>query len=191
MKFDLVDECFNGTVEDVRSLLAKNKYSVKYLSEALAMCASTLLPTHIRIRNYLLDRPARSPSVVSTLLHLLVEKGATFHVPHYNKITALHYICAVQHVELFTFALEQGANIEAVDDFGRTVAHFALQYLPRISFVAMVRARELSDRKLIQSDPRLFLSLLKEHRVDFDVKDNGGMYPYELAPSWIRTLLPD
>jgi ankyrin repeat protein len=190
MKFDLLDECFNGTVEDVRSLLAKNKYSIKYLSQALAMCASTLLPLQEWVHGYiLLNRPARSASVVSTLIHLLVEKGATFHIPHYNGTPALHYICAVQHVELFTFALQEGANLHAVDWCGLTVAHYAIQYLPRLSFFSIVRARELSGCKIIQSDPRSFLKLLKHQGVNFFREDNGGTYPYDLAPRWLQTVL--
>ena len=185
MKFTLMDECFNGTLEDVRSLLAKNKYSVKYLSEALAQCAATLLPLHTWVRNYLLKRPARPVRTVSLLLHWLVEKGARFDVPGYDGTPALHYICAVQNVELFQFALTHGADLHAVDRCGQTAAHFIARYAPAscVSILSDVRAREVSGRPL---ESTRFLDMIRSTPLDFLQKDNGGTYPYEWAPAWLQ-----
>jgi ankyrin repeat protein len=185
MKFDLLDECFNGTLEDVRSLLAKNKYSIKYLSQALAQCAATLLPLNTWVGHTFLTRPARPVRAVSLLLHWLVEYGARFDVPHYDGTPALHYICAVQDVELFQFALKHGADLHAVDRCGQTVAHFIARYAAAscASSLSDVRAREVFGRPFPSTR---FLDMIRSTPLDFLKKDNGGTYPHEWAPAWLQ-----
>jgi len=185
MTCTLLDECFNGTLEEVRILLASNKYSIKYLSEALALCASTLIPLHTWIGHTFLTRPARPVVAVSTLLHWLVEKGARFDVPHYDGTPALHYICAVQNVELFQFALLHGADLRAVDRCGQTVAHFIARYAPAScgSILSDVRAREVFGKAV---PPTRFLDMIRTVPIDFMQKDTGGTYPHEWAPTWLQ-----
>lgn len=101
----------------------------------------------------------------SVAFQRLLTEGADVNELDYNNISALFYACQNGHYEMAKSLIQNGANLEVKDRFGKTPLSMAV-------FWYKVN-NNVSDGKLIK--------LLIEAGADINAKNNAGVSPFSLA----------
>ena len=134
---DLLDESYNGSVEEVKRLLlmgadinAKNDFGLTPFELAVVGNNCSVVEYFLQLgQNPNLERGGGTPLMSAAangnieLLKLLLKYGADPDLPGDGKANAL--MSATGHTEIFKILVSHGANIHARDNYGRTVLIWA------------------------------------------------------------------
>jgi hypothetical protein len=187
-EYDLLFECQYGYVTAAIRLLHEIKYSPNYLS--LALCA---------VARGLSEKKVSSGDAVF-LTNELLERGATFtECDMFTKNTPLHYYCNIRHFVLARCAIEEGANVNAVNRYGQIPLHCFTINCPMFpsssgrSVLQLLRHEGL-DRFMHRSDSDQLFKLLLQKGANLLIRDNAGvtslwLTPYSLLEPAVYSLL--
>jgi len=173
---NLLFECEYGYISDAIANLKKNRYSKDCLSFAVCSVAKGL------------SRKKLTAGIALDLTNQLLELGATFsECDVFIKNTPLHYYCDVGNLYLARFAIDHGANVHAVNVYGRTPLHsLSANYrmIPPFSgtIVRQLLSREETGRSFNRSDSIQLYELLIGKGANLLLKDNGGITSLWLTP---------
>lgn len=127
-------------------------------------------------------------------LVLLVLMSQGLYAKSLHDMTPLHWACDAGDHEIARKLLESGANVDAVDGFGRTPLHFAVDY-PEVVRVLIEYKAQVNIRDVFEETPLFYalgnqtvVSLLLEAKAKVNVRNTFGKSPLDYCTMWGRTL---